>query len=192
MHESQKRAMMDALIKLLSMMPISKISVRDIIDECGFNRSTFYYYYADIYALLEDTMKAETARAATSKDYASWQEGFIECAKFVCDNKDAAKRIYESDGQVYFEEYLNKISKEMMIKFVTKEAAGMDVSEDDIKLVSSFYEHALVGTVNEWLQGDMKEDIKEKIKNIGTTFDGSVKAALEKKKKPKDHWIFWW
>ena len=91
---------MDALIKLLSMVLVNKISVRDIIDEWNFNRSTFYYYYADIYALLEDTMKAETARAATSKDYASWQEGFIECAKFVCDNKDAAKRSEEHTSEL--------------------------------------------------------------------------------------------
>lgn len=34
--------------------PIEKISVREIIEKAHFNRSTFYEYYSDIYAVLDE------------------------------------------------------------------------------------------------------------------------------------------
>ena len=38
-----KKAIRDSLVKLLNEKPLSKITVRDIVDDCGVNRNTFYY-----------------------------------------------------------------------------------------------------------------------------------------------------
>ena len=43
-----KKAIRDSLVKLLNEKPLSKITVRDIVDDCGVNRNTFYYYYPDL------------------------------------------------------------------------------------------------------------------------------------------------
>ena len=32
---------------------MDKITVKDIVEECGINRNTFYYYFADIYDLID-------------------------------------------------------------------------------------------------------------------------------------------
>lgn len=39
--------------RLLTQKPISKITVSEVIKEAGCNRTTFYYYFTDIYALAE-------------------------------------------------------------------------------------------------------------------------------------------
>ncbi|MFR5791125.1 MAG: TetR/AcrR family transcriptional regulator, partial [[Clostridium] leptum] len=51
-----KKAIMDSFVKMLSQKSFDKITIKDIIEDCGLNRSTFYYYYEDIYALLEDVL----------------------------------------------------------------------------------------------------------------------------------------
>lgn len=38
----------------------TKISVKDIAERSTVNRNTFYYYYADIYALVEEIFQTET------------------------------------------------------------------------------------------------------------------------------------
>ena len=43
-----KKAIRDSFIKLLNERPLSQITVRDIVDDCGVNRNTFYYYFQDI------------------------------------------------------------------------------------------------------------------------------------------------
>lgn len=40
-----------ALKKLMDIKPINKITVRELVAECGMNRNSFYYHFEDIYAL---------------------------------------------------------------------------------------------------------------------------------------------
>ena len=39
---------------MLERMPFDKITVSALVKECGINHSTFYYYYQDIYQLLDE------------------------------------------------------------------------------------------------------------------------------------------
>ena len=43
MSQFTKRAIMETFIKLLGEHPLDKITVKDIVEECGVNRNTFYY-----------------------------------------------------------------------------------------------------------------------------------------------------
>ncbi len=49
-----KRAIIESFLHLAGKKPPDKITVRDIVDDCGINRNTFYYYFQDIYAVLEE------------------------------------------------------------------------------------------------------------------------------------------
>ncbi|HCY78991.1 MAG TPA: dihydroxyacetone kinase transcriptional activator DhaS, partial [Clostridiales bacterium] len=53
MASSTKEALGNALKKMLSVKPIDKITVKDLVEECGVNRQTFYYHFDDVYDLLE-------------------------------------------------------------------------------------------------------------------------------------------
>ena len=55
-----KQAIRQAFIELLNERPLDKISVKDIAERSTVNRNTFYYYYADIYALVEEIFQTET------------------------------------------------------------------------------------------------------------------------------------
>lgn len=43
-----KKAIRESFVKLLSEKPFSQITVRDIVEDCGVSRNTFYYYYNDL------------------------------------------------------------------------------------------------------------------------------------------------
>jgi len=51
--EKTKRAFMDAFCELYSQKPIEKISVQEITNKAGYNRSSFYQHFHDIYELLD-------------------------------------------------------------------------------------------------------------------------------------------
>jgi AcrR family transcriptional regulator len=55
--ESADKVIEDVFWRLLSTKPVSKISVSEIIREAGCNRTTFYYYYKDIYALANSAIR---------------------------------------------------------------------------------------------------------------------------------------
>ncbi|MGE5632222.1 MAG: hypothetical protein ACM3TR_14160 [Caulobacteraceae bacterium] len=47
-----KKALANSLKKLMKSLPLNKISVKNIVDDSGLNRQTFYYHFQDIYDLL--------------------------------------------------------------------------------------------------------------------------------------------
>ena len=40
-----KRAIRNSFIRLLNERPVSQITVKDIVEDCGINRNSFYYHY---------------------------------------------------------------------------------------------------------------------------------------------------
>ena len=53
MSEITKKALAETLKKLLSKNKLNKITIKEITEDCGVNRQTFYYHFKDIYDLLE-------------------------------------------------------------------------------------------------------------------------------------------
>lgn len=51
--EKTKQKFVDVFCQLYSQTPIEKISIQQIANMAGYNRSTFYQYFSDIYAVLE-------------------------------------------------------------------------------------------------------------------------------------------
>ena len=57
-----KKAIRDSFVKLLNEKPLSQITVRDIVEDCGVNRNTFYYYYQDLPQLMESIVNEDAER----------------------------------------------------------------------------------------------------------------------------------
>ena len=58
---------MYSTLKLLQVKPIDKITVRDICDQCELTRNTFYYYFSDIYEVVEELLKFETDKSLSEQ-----------------------------------------------------------------------------------------------------------------------------
>lgn len=58
-HNNVKHQIKKTVFELISEMNVEKINVAMITKKCGISRTLFYYYYEDIYALLEDILSIE-------------------------------------------------------------------------------------------------------------------------------------
>ncbi len=54
-----KKAIRESFLKLLTQRPLSQITVKDIVADCGINRNTFYYYFEDISNLIENIVEED-------------------------------------------------------------------------------------------------------------------------------------
>ena len=78
MSEITKKALAETLKKLLSKNKLNKITIKEITEDCGVNRQTFYYHFKDIYDLLEWIYKNEEIQEIKAKTtYKNSQQGFI-------------------------------------------------------------------------------------------------------------------
>ena len=83
-HEMQsqatKQALVDSLKQLLTKKSFSKITVTEIVENCGYNRKTFYYHFEDIYSLLRWMLEQDLLSVVDSNELTSDPEKVIRFA----------------------------------------------------------------------------------------------------------------
>ena len=67
MQNITKTALEASLKKLLLKKPLDKITIRDLTEDCGISRMTFYYHFKDIYDLVEWICYEDAAQALQGK-----------------------------------------------------------------------------------------------------------------------------
>ena len=103
MTQFTSKAIEESFIRLLNERPLDKITIKDIVDDCGISRNTFYYHFQDITALLEHVLNADVERVLSQHlDMDSWEDGFISAARFALENKRLVYHIYNSVSSATF------------------------------------------------------------------------------------------
>ena len=87
---------MENLINLLNRMPLNKITVGKLAEECGINRNTIYYHFKDLNEIIDTIFEIRLKRVLNESDNISWEDNFIEEFQFAIDNKTAIYHIYNS------------------------------------------------------------------------------------------------
>ena len=159
MSQVTKRALEASLKHLLLQKPLNKITINDIAEDCGINRMTFYYHFKDIYDLVEWSCQEDASRAlAGKKTYETWQQGLLQIFQAVLDNKPFILNVYRSVSREQVENYLYRVTYDLLESVVEEEAQGMSVRQEDKELIATLYKYLFVGLMLDWIKGDMKGD----------------------------------
>lgn len=179
MSDITKRAISASLKKLLLTKSLNKITIQDITDDCGINRQTFYYHFADIYDLVEWTCIEDTEKVLKeNKTYDTWQEGFL--AVFVLAKKDKTfiDNIYRSVSLEMLEQYLYRLVYPLIKGVVDEKAKNLVVRDDEKRYIADFYKYAFVGVLLEWVRSDMREPPEAIVGRVSKIADGAIELAF--------------
>lgn len=180
MSQMTKRALVASLKDLLAEKPLDKITVTDLTEHCGVNRMTFYYHFKDIYDLVEwACIESATRALAGQKTYDTWQQGFLQILQAVQKDKVFVTKVYHSISREHIENYLYRLTYDLMIGVVEEKAAGMTVRPEDKEFIANFYKYAFVGLTLEWVRTGMKDDPAALIERVSTLIHGDITKSLE-------------
>lgn len=180
MSQMTKRALEASLKELLRHKPLDKITVSDLTDHCGVNRMTFYYHFKDIYDLVEWCCEEDAARAlAGQKTYDTWQQGFLQILEALRKDKAFFTSVYRSISREQLENYLYRLTYDLMMGVVEERAAGMTVRPEDKEFIANFYKFAFVGLTLDWIKNDMRQEPAQLVEQLSTLIHGDVTKALE-------------
>lgn len=181
MSDLTKRALEQSLKNLLLQKPLSKITISDIADDCGINRMTFYYHFKDIYDLIEWSCEEDARKALEGKKtYDTWQQGLLQIFEAVQENRAFILNVYRSISREQVENYLYKLTYQLLIGVVHEQAEGMSVREEDQDFIATVYKYAFVGLMLDWIKNDMKADPALLVDRLAAVIHGNVAAALER------------
>ena len=181
MSQITKRALEASLKNLLLKKPLSKITINDITEDCGISRMTFYYHFKDIYDLVEWSCLEDAKRALEGKKtYETWQQGILQIFEAVLENKPFIINVYRSVSREHVENYLFRLTYDLLIGVVNEKSADITVRDEDKEFIADFYKYAFVGVMLNWVKDDMKEDPHKVVDRISVIMHGNITEALDK------------
>lgn len=156
-----RSTIMDAFLRLLDERPVNKISVKDIVEECGINRNTFYYHFSDIPELVEEIVKSKADAIVGEGTGISSLEECVEAAMRHCkEHRRAIWHIYNSANRDIYERYLMDICDHVVVNFIDNTLAGRKIPEADRAAIVQGYKCEVFGFVTDWLNRGMTDDIE--------------------------------
>lgn len=174
-----KKAIRDSFIKLLNQNPLSQITIRDIVDDCGVNRNTFYYYFQDLPQLVETI--ADEAAGRIIRDHPAI-ESIEECLNaiigFALNNRKAVLHIYQSINRDIFEQYQWRVCEHAVATYVNGILTGRAVPEKDRKLIVDYLKCVCFGLVIGWLENGMQDDIQLRFHRICELKQGDLERMI--------------
>lgn len=176
-----KQLMANALKKRMEAQPLSKITVRNIIEDCGLNRNTFYYHFTDIYALLDWMLKQETVKVIEQIDLLTNYEDAIRFVlHYVQNNKHILSCSYEAMGRAglrrfFYDDFMHVL--DLLICELEKRVL-LHMDDRTRQFVCEFYTEALAGNLLRYIAGENNDTEEEIIRNIGMIIKCSLPQIL--------------
>lgn len=148
-----KRALGDALKKLLKTKNFSKICIGEICELCGINRKSFYYHFHDKYELVIWIFESEFLTRVQKHPESLWKAAKELCHYFY-ENKHFYKKILQVYGQNSFSEYFVEACEVSFAEKIRERRGFENLDSTTINLYASYFVLALY----KWLKNDCDKD----------------------------------
>ena len=176
-----RKAIMDSFRKLLEEKPLKQITIRDIVDDCGINRNTFYYHFQSIPDLIENILEEDSRKLLfENKDIKTIEDCLNLVADTMMRNRRAVLHIYKSANRVFFEDYHWRVCDYVVHSYVDKRLSSEEISETDRKIIVSYIKSLIYGVMTGWLENDLADDIRPFVHRICELKQGDLDTIIEK------------
>ena len=158
-----KKAIMDSFLHLLEKKPLDKITVRDIVDDCGINRNTFYYYFQDIYAVLEEYCDLLIKKLPQNGEIFDTVSALYQILEgFATAHRRAAKTLAFSLGFEGLDRYFGERFEPVMSTLISQKYGFCPSA-----LFLRFLRHGLIGLGLCMLRGEqLSDDIEGELSHL--------------------------
>ena len=181
MSQLTQKTIIEATMHLVEQKSVKKITVRDIVEACGITRNTFYYYFHDIYEVLEYALAAGFERIGDENEQF---ENFLgEIFRFCVKYQKVLYNLYHSVGYESLAEYLKKQLRPHLLRHL--QSAHMAARDE--KLLCVLYEEALVGTLMRWICNSLRTNDEAVIQNAIECITSYFANSLDETKAIEKH-----
>ena len=136
-----KQAIKNSFLKLLNERPLNQVTVKAIVDDCGINRNTFYYHFADVPSLATEII---TERAdSIIREYAnpaSPAACLTAAVQFMTENKRAVMHMYRSVSHDTVAFYLMQICRHTVEAYAKAAYGDLAFTDEDREISIRFWQ----------------------------------------------------
>lgn len=176
-----KHVLTESIKQLMKQTPLERISIQQIVDNCGLNRQTFYYHFKDKFDIVNWIYYTEAVEnIADCKNYQNWREGMEKVLAHIANNKSFYKNALRTPGENTFKRYFFNVCYQLIMAVIQELSSMLQVDDEDCVFIANFYTHAFVGMTTQWIMNEVKESPDQFAKRIHDIVEGSMLSALKR------------
>ena len=172
-----KKALAKALKKAMKTKPFSKITVSELVKDCGLNRKTFYYHFEDIYSLLKWMLEEEAIEVVKNFDLlVDYEEAISFVIHYIEKNEFMLNCAYDSIGRDEMKRFFCNDFYDVTTMVISRAESECDVHLNaDYKLfLCQFYTEAMAGMLIDWMKSRKIKNSDQIAEYIAVTVKGSL------------------
>lgn len=184
-----KKALAEALKKLMAGKSINKITVHELVSACGLNRNSFYYHFADIYDLFKWMIEEEAVEVVRQYDL------MLDCHEvihFVLDyvenNQYLLANAYNAVGQAGLKRFLFLDFNACLDSLIEQSAgkSGIVLEADYRQFLCTFFTEALAGTLLDYITHPQKRSREKTVAYAERLLKSALPAAIQQRPSRSD------
>ena len=152
-----KRRLRESLMKLVLRKQLGAITVKELTNDADVNRSTFYFHYQDVKAMvkeMEEVFFKDFSAALNAIDQKS-HDSITILVKCLEEHMDLCKIVLGENGDMEFLEQMKVIIEQRCSK-IWKDAVP-DMSDEDLNILDSFLIGGAVSTLQNWVRDEHRQ-----------------------------------
>lgn len=169
MNSRTKKLFKKSFIKLINQKGFSKVTVKDIVKEAGFNRTTFYLYYEDKNAITKELMEEiyHQFKKKCYEDYPSNQwitvntltENAFTVFYYIKENRDFFNLLLRQDTLPNLHDFLPSALLEVLTEhFDMKFNVSTNIRPH---LVKHYMAYGTAGLITDWVKNNYTKTATE-------------------------------
>ncbi|MCR5220151.1 MAG: TetR family transcriptional regulator [bacterium] len=177
MRKSTKEILAESFKELAEKKAADAITIREIVENCGFSPATFYRHFQNKYDLIAwDYIKSiRTIMKQIGKNGYTWKNVLVDGAAFFYSQKEYIKNLLQNtNGLDSFVRRMTAINIELLKSEILK-GSHEKILNDDLEILVKIYCHGIVQIICDLLVGNVYMTPE----HLGDIFEKAVPEPLK-------------
>jgi AcrR family transcriptional regulator len=160
--EITKEMLCTSLKKHLAYKTLDKISIREITDDCGLNRQTFYYHFDDIYQLMAWQLKTDAVSIFLDQgDKLDWKKSLTRLFDYILANRNMCNNALASLGNEYIYRFFYDELYAIILNNLDILPIGKGLDQNKKAQLAKYYVISWGSYIVAWMMGVVEESPEE-------------------------------
>ena len=150
MTEDMKVRIASTFMQMSQKKNIDKITVKDLVDNCGVSRQTFYYHFKDILEVMEWSVTQIIKKAEQSSiEEKNPKKAIEEFIRVPMEYRDILNRLLTSQNHTQVEKIFLEAVRSSICEMIRSKNLDTDVDFQDMQVILNFYSYGIMGVIFE-------------------------------------------
>lgn len=178
---STKAAIKASFVKLLQTHPLKDLTVKEIVQDCGVNRNSFYYHFKDLPALGQEVITDRFQEILAGQGPEPSLPALLDAvAREAQDHRQCLLHLSQSAHWGVFSAHLLGLCREIVEAYAQAAFPSARLRPEDREVLLRFYQCACYGQIIAWLSEGARGDLRGQLRRLCQLGAGMPETMLRR------------